>query len=173
MPSGQKSKKPLHTGVRTGCHYLISLTVCVCVTFVIFTDCESCTRPISTNSGSMEAGRYGLTLGTCFLACCLEVVAVAGLMWVSWCVFGGAFFFRAFQVTTSSNSYTQSSQRRIGQGASTASQSAHRELAPTYPHQVYRLVCSHLRNTSSMGSSFDQYSRSRPKPVRSSSSFPT
>ena len=34
---------------------------------------------------------------------------------------------------------TQSSQRPIGEGAPTASQSAHRELAPTYPHQVYRL----------------------------------
>ena len=30
-----------------------------------FTDCESCTRPISTNPGSMEAGEYGLTRGTC------------------------------------------------------------------------------------------------------------
>ena len=29
-----------HTGVRTGCHYLINLSVCVCVTFVVFTDCE-------------------------------------------------------------------------------------------------------------------------------------
>ena len=63
-------KKPLHTGVRTGCHYLISLSVrlsvcvsvSVCVTFVVFTDCESCTRPISTNPVFMEAGEYGLTL---------------------------------------------------------------------------------------------------------------
>ena len=40
-----QAKKPLHTGVRTGCHYLICLSVCVCVcvTFVVFTDCESCT----------------------------------------------------------------------------------------------------------------------------------
>ena len=58
------------TGVRTGCHYLICLSVCmsvcVCVTFVVFTECESCTRPISTNPGSMEAREYGLTRGTCF-----------------------------------------------------------------------------------------------------------
>ena len=40
---------------------------------------------------------------------------------------------------------TQSSQRRLGEGATTASQSAHRELEPTDPHQVYRLLCSHLR----------------------------
>ena len=38
----------------------------MCVTFVLFTDCESCTRPISTNPGSMEAGEYGLTRGMCF-----------------------------------------------------------------------------------------------------------
>ena len=85
-------KKPLHTGVRTGCHYLISL--CVCVQFVVFTDSESCTRPISTNPGSMEAGEYGLTRGTCFVARRLELVAVGGLLWISWCVLGAAVFFR-------------------------------------------------------------------------------
>ena len=56
------------TGVRAGCHYLISLIVRVCVTFVVFTECESCTWPISTSSGSMESGEYGLTRGTCFVA---------------------------------------------------------------------------------------------------------
>ena len=41
-----KAKTPLHTGVRTGCHCLIGLSVrlsvcqCMC-TFVVFTDCES------------------------------------------------------------------------------------------------------------------------------------
>ena len=64
----------------------------MCVTFVVFTDCESCTRPISTNPESMEAGEYGLTRGTCFLACRLELVAVVGLLWISWCVLGGADF---------------------------------------------------------------------------------
>ena len=142
----------------TGCHYLISLSVClsvcvsVCVTFAVFTYCERCTTPISTNSGSMEAGECGRTRGTCFVVVCVEVVAVAGLMWVLWCVFGGRDF-SCFQLTTFSNSYTQSSQRRLVQGAPTASQSAHRELALTYPHQVYRLVCSHLRN---MAPSVDQ-----------------
>ena len=85
-----ESKKPLHTGVRTGCHYLISLSVClsvsVCVTFVVSIDCENCTRPISTNPGSMEVGEYGLTRGTSFVARRLEAVAVAGLLWISWCV---------------------------------------------------------------------------------------
>ena len=41
----------------------------------------------------MEAGEYGLTRGTCFVARRLEVVAVAGLLWISWCVLGGAIFF--------------------------------------------------------------------------------
>ena len=81
------------TGVRTGCHYLISLCVCVCdIEFVVFTDFESCTRPISTNPGSMEAGEYRLTRGTCFCARRLKVVAVARLLWISWCVLGGVGF---------------------------------------------------------------------------------
>ena len=55
--------------------------VSVCVTFVVITVSESYTRPISTNPGSMEeGGEYGLALGTCFLACRLEVDAVAGLL---------------------------------------------------------------------------------------------
>ena len=95
MPLGKKS---LHTGVRAKCHYLISLSVCVCVTFVVFTDCESCTRPISTDPGFMKAGEYGLTRGTCFVARRLEVVGAAGLLWISWCVLGVADFFVFFRV---------------------------------------------------------------------------
>ena len=73
---------PTSTGVRTGCHYLIRL----CIGNIRgFTDCVSCTRPISTNPGSIEAGEYGLTHGTCLVARHLEVVAVAGLMWISLC----------------------------------------------------------------------------------------
>ena len=72
------------------------MSVSVCVTFVVFTDCESCTRPISTNPGSMEAGEYGLTRVKCFLACRLELDAVAGLLWISWCVLGGEADFSVF-----------------------------------------------------------------------------
>ena len=77
------------------------MSVSVCVTFVVFANCESCTRPISTILGSVEAGEYGLTRGTCFLANRLELDPVAGLLWISWCVLGGAdflsvFFFRIF-----------------------------------------------------------------------------
>ena len=68
----------------------------MCVTFVVFTDCESCTRPISTNPGAMEAGEYGVTRWTCLLACRLELDAIAGLLWISWCVLGGADFFSVF-----------------------------------------------------------------------------
>ena len=44
----------------------------------------------------MEAGEYGLTRGTCFVARRLELVAVAGLLWLSWCVLGGADLFVFF-----------------------------------------------------------------------------
>ena len=49
----------------------------------------------------MEAGEYELTRGTCFIARRLEVIAVAGLLWISWCVLGGVefllfLFFRFF-----------------------------------------------------------------------------
>ena len=40
----------------------------------------------------MEEGEYGLTCGTWFFARRLEVVAVAGLLWISWCVLDGANF---------------------------------------------------------------------------------
>ena len=53
-----------------------------------------------------EAGEYGLTRGTCFVARRLEVVAVAGLLWISLCVLGGAGFFRDFHEFAFSNSYT-------------------------------------------------------------------
>ena len=140
---------------------LLNQSVWMCLTFVIFTDCKSCTRPISTNPGSMEAGEYGLTGRTCFLACRLELDAVAGRLWISWCVVGGAGFFRAFHEFAFSNLFVDPEQPASNRrkGAPTASQYAHSELAPTYPHQVYRLVCSHLRN---LASAVDQYCSSQP-----------
>ena len=92
------------TGLRTGCHYL-SIIVClsVCVWNIrVFTDCESCTRSISANPGSVEAGEYGLTRGTCFVARRLKVIAVAGLLWISWCVLGSAGFRVFFSFFSSS-----------------------------------------------------------------------
>ena len=40
----------------------------------------------------MEAGEYRLTRGACFLSCRFELDAVADLLWVSWCVLGGAYY---------------------------------------------------------------------------------
>ena len=75
-----------------------------------FADCESCTRPISTNSGSMEAGECGLTRGTCFVARRHEVVAVALLLWISWCfgcggIFSGVFSFFFLRTHTACYKY--------------------------------------------------------------------
>ena len=45
----------------------------------------------------MEAGECARTRATCFVARHLEVAAVAGLPWASWCVLGGAdIFVRCF-----------------------------------------------------------------------------
>ena len=66
--------------------------------FVVFTDCESYSKPISTNPGSMEASEYGVTRGPCFVARRLVVVTVAGLLWISWCVLRGTDFFVFFVV---------------------------------------------------------------------------
>ena len=81
---------------------LSNLSVVMCVRvcdieFVVFTDCESCTRPISTNPGYMEAGEDGRTRGTCSVARRPEVVAVAGLLWIYFVVgFGCSVRFRVF-----------------------------------------------------------------------------
>ena len=60
-------------------------------------------RPNSTNPGSMDAGEHGLTRGTCFVARRLEVVAVAGLLWISCCGLGASGF-RVFHEFAFSNS---------------------------------------------------------------------
>ena len=83
----------------------VCLSVCVCVTFVVYTYCGSCAKPISTNPGSMEESEYGLTRGTCFVAHRLEVVALAGLLWISWCVLGRRDFFAFFFLFFSSNAH--------------------------------------------------------------------
>ena len=53
-------------------------------------------EPISTNPGPMEASEYGLICWTCFVTRRPEEVAVAGLLWISSCVLGGAIFFVFF-----------------------------------------------------------------------------
>ena len=39
---------------------------------------------------------YGLTRGTCFVERRLEIVAVAGLLWISWCVLDAEVYFCVF-----------------------------------------------------------------------------
>ena len=46
----------------------------------------------------MGADEYGLTRGTCSVARRLELVAVAELLWISWCVSGAVDFFVFFFV---------------------------------------------------------------------------
>ena len=43
-----------------------------------------------------EAREYGLPRATCFVARRLELVAVAGRLWISLCVLGGGIFFVFF-----------------------------------------------------------------------------
>ena len=134
----------------------------MCLTFVVFTDCENCTRPIFTNPGSMEVGECGLTRGTCFAAPSRVGRGRRASVNFVVCFGWGEFFFCAFHEFAFSKSFVDpvSEQpawtRRRGSDGQPFSQ---RELAHTYPHQVYRLVCSHLRN---LALAVDQYSSSRP-----------
>ena len=115
----------------------------------------------------MEAGEYWLKRGTCFVSRRPAVVAVAGLLWVSWCLLVAAGFrvFHYFHFQIPAHDLwlreTQSRQRRLGEGATTASQSAHPELAPTDPHQVYQLSCFPLRIMAPV----DPYRSSQTQPV--------
>ena len=43
-----------------------------------------------------EPREYGLPRATCFVARRLELVAVAGRLWISWCALGGADIFRIY-----------------------------------------------------------------------------
>ena len=89
---------------------------------------------------------------------CGRQAAVNFVVWFGW----GIFFFRAYREFAFSNSLVDPVSEQpawTGEEDSTASQSAHRELAPTNPRQVYRLVCSLLRK---LASAVDQYSSSRP-----------
>ena len=62
----------------------------------ISTNCESCTRPISTNSRSMGEDEYMLAGRMCLIARRFEMVVFAGLLWILWCGLGAAGFFVFF-----------------------------------------------------------------------------
>ena len=90
-----RQKSPFTPGwVQGAIISILCLCACRCVCIICrFTDCESRKKSIYIKPGSMDAGENGLTCGTCFVAHRLEVVAAARLLWISWCVLGGAGFF--------------------------------------------------------------------------------
>ena len=66
----------------TGFHYAIvrSFVSCIyCLEWFFIIDCDSCTKPISTNLADTEAGELRLTRETCFVAGCSELAAVTVL----------------------------------------------------------------------------------------------
>ena len=71
---------------------LVCLPVSVFVTFVAFTDFKSCTKLISPNTWSTEAGEYRLTRGTRFVARRLDLVLITELLRISWCIWDAAGF---------------------------------------------------------------------------------
>ena len=58
-----------------------------------------------TRVNDMKADEYGLTRGTSFVERRLEVVAVAGLLRISWCVVGAAGFRFFFFFSSSTNAH--------------------------------------------------------------------
>ena len=100
----------------------------------------------------MEAGEYGLKRGTFFVARRPELVAVAGLMWISWCVLGAAGFvfsmilrfkIRAHDLwLRGPRAVDVDSVKRLRQSASLLTE--HSRL-PIPTSQVYHLLCSYLR----------------------------
>ena len=123
----------------------------VCVTFVVFTDCERCTRPISRRwiygSGYVRANVCDVH----FRApsrCGRGGQAVVDLV----VCFGWSRFFLVFQVTSLSNSCPSTrplAARGPAQSASTRlrgydSQPICPPRTRAYPHQVYHLLCNHL-----------------------------
>ena len=145
----------------------------MCVTFVVFTACERCTRPISTKPGIYGSGRVWANARGAFRrgpsrgsrGRWADVDFVVCFRWggIFSCFSGNTFFSNSCTSTRPLAARDpDSSQRRPGERAPTVSQSAHRELAPIYPHQVHRLVCSHQRN---LASAVDQDSVARSQPV--------
>ena len=82
--------------MRTGYRSLIRLCICQSLYKFLRFYCKSCTKPTSAKPGSLEAGEYGLTRGRCFVQGRLEVVAVAMLLSILWCVLGWADCFFVF-----------------------------------------------------------------------------
>lgn len=81
----------------TSFHRLIAVYVCLlfvvhCLSafYGVVIDCESLTRLISADLGSMKEGEYRLTRAAFFDARRVQVVAVAGILWSWWCASSAA-----------------------------------------------------------------------------------
>ena len=148
-----KAKKPLHTGVRTGWHHLICssfclsyLSVCLCMCnirrFLLITRAVQGRFPRTRDlwkraSMGLQVGRVSLHAVSRWSrssGCC----GFRGVRWV-WQDFVILTYIH-FQLRARVHGRwlreTQSSQHRLDEGATTASQSARRELAPTDPHHT-------------------------------------
>ena len=79
------------TGVRTGCHHLISLSVCVHVQHSSFLLIARAVQGRFHKPGIYGSGRVWANAWDVFR--CKPSRGVAGLLWISWCVLGTAFFF--------------------------------------------------------------------------------
>ena len=140
-----RQKKTLLTEVRTGSQYLICLLRTVCVFFGIIIDGARCTWPISTNPASKEAGELGANVWDlfrrapsrgCLGRCAASVPRVSNAATFS--------FFSGFRCFEFVRSETLSSWRRLGQGPTTAGQTAGREPAPTNPTRC-TISCARTR----------------------------
>ena len=104
----------------------------------------------STNPVSMEPGEYGLTRGTCFCARRLDVVAVAGLLRLSWCVFGWGGFFRAFHEFAFLHSFVNpeqpASNRWRGSDSQPISPNHHTSNSSSNSDSLNRSYLSHTRH---------------------------
>ena len=69
------------SGVRTGFHYLNNPSVVYSLSAACITDCERCTGPTSKNSGPQEAGEARLMHGTYLVASCVDLAAIAVILW--------------------------------------------------------------------------------------------
>ena len=147
-------KTPVQNGVRTGFQCSICLSVCVCnirgfhrlrelyeANFYgsgrVWANAWQAFRPTPSRG---VRGRWPAVDFVVCLECGSSVYFIFSMI-------GFAF----------SNSCTRPLaarvQRRLGEEATTASQSSHRELTPTDAHQVYHLLRSHVRG---MASSLDR-----------------
>lgn len=94
---GMNARKSPHSGERTVFHPYFCLFVVRGLSITVdrnfcVANCESCTQPIYLNPASREASELGLTHETCFVACDLELAAVAVLLWFWLCALRAAVY---------------------------------------------------------------------------------